>query len=128
MGWSLRPKRRAVQKINGLVEKINISCTSYTLLISKSQVLKVGSTIVQIEALLWSFHLEYIKVPYYGHKKLLHVLKHEAEKLSNSLNQGICSEILAKSNNENSTLDISNMKTNSTDFAVLLRVIDIDFF
>ena len=27
------PKRRAIQKINGLVEKIKISCTSYTLLV-----------------------------------------------------------------------------------------------
>ena len=31
MGWSLRPKRRTLQKINGLVEKIKISCTFYTL-------------------------------------------------------------------------------------------------
>ena len=75
-----------------------------------------------------SFHLEYIKVSHHGHKKLLHVLKHEAEKLSNSLNQRICSEILTKNKNENSTLDITNMKTNSTDFVVLLRFIDIDFF
>ena len=32
MGWSLRPRRRAIQKINGIVEKIKISCPSYILL------------------------------------------------------------------------------------------------
>ena len=35
MGGSLRLKRRAIQKINGLVKKIKISFTSYTLLIFK---------------------------------------------------------------------------------------------
>ena len=31
MGWRLRPKRHAIQKINGLVEKIKINLTDVTL-------------------------------------------------------------------------------------------------
>ena len=38
MGWSLRPKRRTLQKINGLVEKIKISCTFYTLSIQSGEI------------------------------------------------------------------------------------------
>ena len=58
----------------------------------------------------------------------MHVLKFEADKLSNSLNQGKCSEILTKIRMNSVYSTWVTWKLIPIDFVALLRIIDIDSF